>query len=190
MKTKLALIAALAMLCITSQAASVDWKSGALSFDGTALKNNTGVKAWVVYLADGAFASSYTIDDSFSATSVGVVVASDTDGTNKGSAVAGTAANWSDKSYKTNGDTFGLVLSYNDGEKTYWNISSSVNAFSGLVDDDPTVAAADWDAFTVSSTKNTTSSLSSSSGWTAVPEPSTAMLALAGLALLIKRRKA
>ena len=121
---------------------------------------------------------------------MGVVVASDTDGTNKGSAVAGTALTWINDSYKTNGDTFGLVLSYNDGEKTYWNISSSVNAFSGLVPDDPTVSAADWNAFTVNGAKNTTSSLSKTSGWTAVPEPSTAALALAGLALLLKRRKA
>ena len=190
MKTKLALVALLASLCTVSQAASVDWRSAALTFDGTALKNNTNVKAWVVYLSDGAFKSSYTIDDSFSADKVGVVVASDTDGTNKGSAVAGTAPNWSVKTYNTNGDTFGLVLSYTDGEKTYWNISSIVNSFSGLVADDPTVPAADWDDFSVSSTKNSTHSLSASSGWTAVPEPSTAMLALAGLALLIKRRKA
>ena len=80
MKTKLALVALLASLCTVSQAASVDWRSAALTFDGTALKNNTNVKAWVVYLSDGAFKSSYTIDDSFSADKVGVVVASDTDG--------------------------------------------------------------------------------------------------------------
>ena len=190
MKTKLALVALLATLCTVSQAASVDWKSAALDFGGTALKNNTGVKGWVVYLASGSFADSYKIDDSFSAESVGVVVASDTDGTNKGSSVAGTAADWTNKTYNTNGDTFGLVLSYNDGEKTYWNISSSVNAFSGLVAEDPTVPASDWTAFSASGSKNTSSSLSTSSGWTAVPEPSTAMLALAGLALLIKRRRA
>ena len=190
MKTKLALVALLATLCTVSQAASVDWKSAALDFGGTALKNNTDVKGWVVYLASGSFADSYKIDDSFSAESVGVVVASDTDGTNKGSALAGTALGWTNDSYKSNGDTFGLVLSYNDGEKTYWNISSVVNSFSGLVADDPTVAPADWNAFTASGSKNSTSSLSTSSGWTAVPEPSTAALALAGLALLLKRRKA
>ena len=39
-------------------------------------------------------------------------------------------------------------------------------------------------------TAEPSSKVSPGGGWTAVPEPSTAALALAGLALLLKRRKA
>ncbi len=192
MKTKLSIVAALAILCASAHGAAVDWSSAALSFGTTALKSNSSISAWLVYLDSKSFADSYTITDSFSASDIGVVVASDTDGSSKASKVAGKAGQWTNLSYNTNGDTFGLVLSYNDGTKTWWNISSSLNAFSGLVTDDPTVAPADWNDFAVASTKNEANgTLSSSSGWTAaVPEPGTAALALLGIGMLIRRRRA
>ena len=192
MKTKLSIVAALAILCASAHGAAVDWSSAALSFGTTALKSNSSISAWLVYLDSKSFADSYPITDSFSPSDIGVVVASDTDGSSKASKVAGKAGQWTNLSYNTNGDTFGLVLSYNDGTKTWWNISSSLNAFSGLVTDDPTVAPADWNDFAVASTKNEANgTLSSSSGWTAaVPEPGTAALALLGIGMLIRRRRA
>ena len=89
---------------------------------------------------------------------------------------------------------YGLYMTYVSDEKTYYNISSSVY----------TLTAADVEAFTTegtaipassfsfSNTKNAdTATPTTGGGWYAsVPEPSTAMLALAGLALLIKRRRA
>ncbi len=54
-------------------------------------------------------------------------------------------------------------------------------------------AAVDSDAYAAPDNPTNTGTFTSSSysgGWKAVPEPSTAMLALAGLALLIKRRRA
>lgn len=192
MKIKFPAIAVLAVLCATAHGAAVDWSSAALSFGSTALKSNASVSAWLVYLDGKSFADSYTITDSFSAANVGVVIASDTDGTSKAAKVAGKALDWTDKSYNTNGDTFGLVLSYNDGTKTWWNISSSLNAFSGIVADDPTAPLGEWNDFKVASAKNEANgTLSSSSGWTAaVPEPGTAALALLGVGMLLKRRRA
>ena len=189
--TKILGIAAVALLANIAGAASVDWSTAALSFGETSLKKNTDVAGYLVYLSSGSLASTYTIDDSFSAASVGTVItgASDTDGANKGGLLTGTL-NVTDLGYN-NGDSFALVLSYKSEGKTYWNISSTVNTLSGLDDTDPRINPTDWTDFAVSSTvAGETGKASGGSGWTAVPEPSTAALALAGLALLLKRRKA
>jgi len=182
-------IAAVALLANIAGAASIDWSSAAVAFGGDTLKKDTGVAGYLVYLSSGSLESTYTIDDSFSAAKVGTVVSSDTDGTNKGGLLTGTLA-VTDLGYG-NGDAFAMVLSYTSGGKTYWNISSAVQTLSGLDDSDPRVNPADWESFSVSSTiAGETGKASGGSGWTAVPEPSTAALALAGLALLLKRRKA
>jgi len=85
-------------------------------------------------------------------------------------------------------------LSYVSEGKTYYNYSANIYTVSGI---DPDVGDASTlgDAtFTFDmNTKTTLSggqSATAGGGWTVVPEPSTAMLALAGLALLIKRRRA
>ena len=83
------------------------------------------------------------------------------------------------------------VLSYKSGDDTYWNVSSSVyeltQANIDALREDGTALPDSSFAFS-----NSVSSGSGSvgGGWAQVPEPSTAALALAGLALLLKRRKA
>ena len=79
---------------------------------------------------------------------------------------------------------------YSNEGKTYFNLSSSTYTMSGLSDELSTPTAASF-AFNYGGPTESTK-VSSGSGWVqaAVPEPSTAALALAGLALLLKRRKA
>ena len=186
MKKLASLICLLA--AFTASATSVDWKSNTLSFEDTSLKKSTDVVGYLVYLASGSLASSYTMDDSFSAATVGTVVSSDSDGANKGGQVTGTAE-WDYGTYK-NGDSFALVLSYADSAsgKTYWQISSTVNTLDGISDETSIPTA--FSNYDGSSAVSSGKSISAGSGWVAVPEPSTAALALAGLALLLKRRKA
>ena len=180
-------VLAFAVLTGVASAAS----TAALSFGETSLKKNTDVMGYLVYLSSGSLATTYTIDDSFTAASVGTIVSTDTDGTNKGS--ASTASFQIEAGTYSNGDAFAFVASYTTGGKTYWNISSTVQTLSGLDDSDPRVNPAEWNSFAVNTAiASVPGKASGGSGWTAaaVPEPSTAMLALAGLALLIKRRKA
>jgi hypothetical protein len=85
--------------------------------------------------------------------------------------------------------TFGLYLTYTDGDNVTWyNVSSSSYTIPAGSSDITTGLSAtfafDWKQ------NDAGTKLTSGGGWTQVPEPSTAMLALAGLALLLKRRKA
>lgn len=186
MKTIASLICVLTAVSVS--ATSVDWKSNALSFDTTELKKSTAVVGYLVYLTSGALSTSYKMDESFSAATVGTVVSTDSDGANKGGQVTGTAE-WDYGTY-VNGNAFALVLSYADSVsgKTYWQISSTVNKLSGISDETSIPTA--FNNYDGSSTVSSGSSISAGGGWVAVPEPSTAALALAGLALLLKRRKA
>ncbi len=184
---KIITLTAILGFALASHAASVAWSTVKLSFGETSLKNSS-VNAYLVYLESGSLSDSYTFTESFSAASIGKVVQS-TDSVGKTAKAMGTFQ-FPSGTYN-NGDSFGLLLSYTDSGKTYWNLSSVVNTLSGLDPDDTTVAPADWNDFTAGSTVSESKTLSKGGGWVAaVPEPSTAMLALAGLALLIKRRRA
>ena len=187
MKKLLMILGAGVLLANSASAVSLSWKSDAMSFDGTALKSlTTGITAYVVYLSSGSLSTSYKIDDDFSAASVGTVVSS-VSKTSKGSAAVGTFQ--FDYGAYNNNDKFAMIVSYaaSDG-KTYWNVSETINTLSGISDELSTPT--DWNTFAVNNSKGTPGTASGGSGWTAVPEPSTAALALAGLALLLKRRKA
>ena len=91
------------------------------------------------------------------------------------------------------GGVYGVFLTYTDSAGVNWyNISATTFTIPADADESTTGLS---QAFAFSSTKTelaSGSSVSSGTGWVsaAVPEPSTAMLALAGLALLIKRRRA
>ena len=85
--------------------------------------------------------------------------------------------------------TFGLFLTYTDSDNVTWyNVASDVYTIpSGSTD----ISTGLEKNFSFDWKKNDEGTqLTSGGGWTQVPEPSTAMLALAGLALLLKRRKA
>ena len=185
---KLAFAAVALATAITSQAASVAWKSSALSFGSTALKSSAAVTGYLVLLSGNSLASPYEFDASFDATKVGTIANTDTDGTSKGSLVNGTL----DLTGASNGQTYALLTKYVADNKTYWNLSSSLNTLSGLDPSDPRVNPVAWDAFSFSNTVvGESNKLTAGAGWTvAVPEPATGALALAGVALLFRRRRA
>ena len=76
-------------------------------------------------------------------------------------------------------DFFLVITAVKDGDAYYKLVSGSATGYETSGDPLPPTTVMNFARNSVQS-----------SSWTAVPEPSTAMLALAGLALLIKRRKA
>ena len=88
------------------------------------------------------------------------------------------------------GDYFTVLLTYEDTENNVTWINLAQNTWQ--IPEDALDITQDLTAsFTHTFTKQEKgTALSAGGGWVQVPEPSTAMLALAGLALLLKRRKA
>ena len=91
---------------------------------------------------------------------------------------------------------YALYMTYvGADEKTYYNVSTSVYTLTAanvdaLLNEGTALPMSSF-AFTDSKPGTTLATASASSGgWVAVPEPASAALALAGLAMLIKRRKA
>ena len=193
MKKAITLLAAL--LVTSAQAASFQWKLTGAAFDGTTLAGNA--TAYLVFLGDSSDMSSmYSIDYTAPGTiTPATSVSEKTTGTGRtAGAVTMTyndaSSSGGDGSQVAIGNYFGAYLVYNDGTDTWYNFATAAQSITA----DATGA---FEAKTFSfdySTKTTiTADGQTPSGWTkinVVPEPSTAMLALAGLALLIRRRKA
>ncbi len=195
------------LLALTSQAVGFTWKSGAQVSFGDSLVSDLTPKtytAYLVYLGSGSWGSTtigesgLTLANTDKATGDTLTSLSGKTGAlaKRNSQFSGSFDHAIGSTTSTGytvaaGDYFGVYLSYTDGDgKTWYNLSSSVYRIPTTADD---ASALDDASFSFASTKTKVASGSSVSvggGWTAVPEPSTAALALAGLALLLKRRKA
>lgn len=163
--------------------ATVDWKwssSAGIKFDTTNLGGNG--TAYLLFIGDKSV-NDYSFSEYVDMASSAV-------------ATAATKMSKINVTPVTTPDTAGnfvSMVSYKSGDDTYWNVSSSVYALTqtniDALREDGT--ALPDSSFVFSSTvKTEKGSGTVGGGWAMVPEPSTAALALAGLALLLKRRKA
>ena len=180
----------LALVAVSASAAQIEWGTNGQMFnDQTAMTKNNGYSttAYLVYLAGGSWDSfdiaSFVADPSAAlgtktANAMGTV--STTSGNysiNVGDAIPGTTDKVVDGS-----STFGIIfLSSGTGfgnDKTYY-VQSEAYTFD----------TASGNYIVAEETFTATPSLAKGTTWTAVPEPASAMLALAGVAMLIRRRK-
>lgn len=181
MKTKFAIIL-LTMCSVAVHAASITWNasSSITKFDGSSVgKNATG---YIVYLGTTDI-STLTYSDILAMATVKDQATNVGKWNNVGVTVDST---------KTG--NYAMYMAFTSGEKTYYNISSSVyNLTTANIEaflNEGTALPTQTYSFTDAKPTSTPSTAKAGAGWVAVPEPSTAALALAGLALLLKRRKA
>ena len=183
---KKALILATLLVAGATQAATLTWgwkSSAAVKFDTTAL--GSAGTAYLLFIGNDSV-NDYTFAQY-------VAMASD-DTSDQYVTSAATKVGKINVAAVQTQDTpgnFVSVLSFVSEGKTYWNVSSSVYELTAAnikaLDEEGTALPDSSFAF---SSSVSSGSGSVGGGWAQVPEPSTAALALAGLALLLKRRKA
>ena len=190
---KLLTLTAAALFAGSASAVTMAWTATGVSFSGSKLKSNSDV---IGYLIAADSLGSYDLS-SFSVSSIGTQV----DTTSGTSSLSKLGSNWTiDTTNYDNGDTFAILLEYTKDGNTYYNLASSLVTMSNMSLDPPVNASDVTGSFDYSTATGNT--LTAGGGWflkpatpdpgpqPGVPEPATGALALAGVALLFKRRRA
>ena len=176
-----------------ASAVTMQWSAAGIAFNGTTLKNDGNVTGYLIAL--NSFQDFYQLTDTFTPASIkdtGAETGRVVDEKSKTTAVGRLQNYWTiDTDTYNNGATFAVLLKYtgaSDG-KVYYNLSENLVTMENMSVDPPVNASNTASTFSYS-TSSEKGKLKAGGGWTMVPEPSTAALALAGLALLIRRRRA
>ena len=194
---------AVVLLATSASAASFQWQTKVqASFDGTRIIDQSAT-AILIYLGSTFDSTAtYTIAKTDDLESLASSIGTKTDstatstagrqlanGTYTGGVVNGT---YNFETGVANGDLFAVLVSHVVSGVTYYTLSAPVAASYDSVSQtwSKITPEVNWGFSGADATASKSGSLAVGGGWTAVPEPSTAMLALAGLALLIKRRRA
>lgn len=207
---KLLTFATVLLVAQATQAISFNWGvDGGYTYVGAGNKVG-GITATLVYLGEGASAAysigDWIVNNPTPQTSASGVVT----GTSQTSTVPAVNGRFAAKKFDlpanaqvgttatdvltAGSSTFGLFLTYTDSnDVTWYNVSSQTYTIPSGSSDITTGLSQN---FAFNWTQNERGvALTSGGGWAAaaatpIPEPSTAALALAGLAMLLKRRKA
>ena len=185
------MIAAVALVAMSMQAAQINWGlTGQVKYNNT-LVGNGGATFTLVCLDGIADWATYANDVALGATD-GVAATKTTNGLSMAPSTVGPYGfSWGETTDIANktvakGTDFAFVVSYKSGTDTYFWASDVYTV---------TDSGANWDGtgqkFTMSA--SAANSVGTTGGnWTkavTIPEPASAMLALAGVAMLIRRRK-
>ena len=201
MKKAFTAIAVLALTIGAASALSFQWGTSAkISFNGTQLTTAALAAPATVELIYLGTDKAWSFDESGLVTDEVVSTGSVT--------VTGGAANkgkgngkfdgkllgeaFADKSTFGNGNVFGVLITYTDANGDVWyNLSSNTYTLANAADDGSVIPKQTF-AFAWTNDESGAEAPTAGGGWwtVPVPEPVSAGLALAGIALLLKRRRA
>lgn len=203
MKTKLAILTLIGGICMTASAVTISWNGstttsalkGLTSGAGLSVGASSETASLVLYYFDYADYDTIIGLGKVEASDVAsYAVATATGQTSTSANAAGRVKASSTNTDYTTADNSFFARAYTSfGGKSYF-----IDLFGGTGTDGTWTMASSGDArvsekFSWSDGTYggaTSTSVGTKNAWVAVPEPSTAALALAGLALLLKRRKA
>ena len=178
---KLMIALAAAAMAVGVQAATVSWGSGTIYTPGeagafTTTKAAASSVTYYLWTMDATTYAATTLD------SIAKLDTSTATATGKNSALGGTVSYKNTTTYGA-GDTvnWAIMFTYTDADSKDWYIA---NMGSGTVDDLGSALA-------FSNLASASSSYATVGGWTAVPEPTSGLLMLLGMAgLALRRRRA
>ena len=201
MKKAFTAIAALALTIGAASALSFNWETSAkIAFNGTQLTTAALAAPATVDLIYLGTDKAWSFDESGLVTdevaSIGSVVVTGMasgKGKGKGTVEKALGDTFVDGSTFGNGNVFGVLITYTDAEGNVWyNLSSNTFALTGADNDISTIDKATFNFAWTNDESGAEAPTAGGGWWTApaVPEPVSAGLALAGIALLLKRRRA
>ena len=191
MKKLLTLFAA-ALVASTASAVSINWTSDTMKFGSTSVGANA--HGYLVFLGDNTLGS-----EGYGWTDI-IDMASDADAATKMSKINVNPASTGSH----NVGNFAMYVTYTNDGKTYYNVSSttytiSQSAYDDLIGQGTALPKATFSGL-AATINDATATPTIGGGWYQkpetqpvtpdVPEPATGALALAGVALLFKRRRA
>jgi hypothetical protein len=180
-----------ALVAVSASAATFAWGTGStkVSFNGTNITTANGAIGYLVLLTGSSLEASVVEGIMQTPTAISTKANISTGLASAKGRISGSYASDS----IANGQNYGMFITYSDGTDTWYNFSSTVYTVSGLQDAtsglEDAVFAFD---FATQTTVTDGDAVTAGGGWykaVAVPEPASAMLALAGVAMLIRRRK-
>ena len=200
MKKAFTAIAALALTIGAASALGFDWTTGSkISFNGTQLTTAelaAPVTIELIYLGTDntwSFAESGLVtDEAVSTGTVTVTGGAAARGKGYGKLDKLLGTDFADGSKLGNGNVFGVLITYTDTEGNVWyNLSSNTYTLAGADMDGSVIPRQTFD-FAWTKDESGAEAPTAGGGWwmTPVPEPMTVICGLAGLALLLKRRRA
>ena len=180
-----------ALVAFSASAATFKWGTGSekVYFNGTAITTTNGAIGYLVLLTGSSLDAS--VVEGIMQTPSAIANKANTS-TGLASAKGKITDTYTSDSI-ANGQNYGMFITYSDGTDTWYNFSSTVYTVSGLADATSSLGDAVFAFdFATQTTVTDGDAVTAGGGWykaVAVPEPASAMLALAGVAMLIRRRK-